>query len=90
MRHGADYPSCIHDRIHPCTEEEEEEEEATFARYKTSHMETDHEEQKAPKMTETNPSSAVDHSSDHQEELVEPEGPTQNHCSNQEETSMVP
>jgi hypothetical protein len=54
MRHGADYPSCIHDHIHPCTEEEEEE-EATFARYKTSHMETDHEEQKAPKMTEQIP-----------------------------------
>jgi hypothetical protein len=48
MRHGADYPSCIYDRIHSCTEEEEEEEEedeeeeATFARYKTSHMETDY------------------------------------------------
>jgi hypothetical protein len=49
MRHGADYPSCIYDRIHPCIEEEEE---TTFARYKTSHMEIDHEEQKAPKMTE--------------------------------------
>jgi hypothetical protein len=48
MRHGAGYPSCIHDRIHPCTEEEEE--EATFYRYRTSHIETDHEEQKAPKM----------------------------------------
>jgi hypothetical protein len=43
MRHGAYYPSCIYDHTHPCTEEEEEE-EATFARYKTSHMETDHEE----------------------------------------------
>jgi hypothetical protein len=42
MRHGVDYPSCIYDRIHPCTEEEEEED--TFARYRTSHMETDHEE----------------------------------------------
>ena len=50
MRHGVDYPSCIHDCIHPCTEEEEE--EATFARYRTSHMETNHEELKAPKMTE--------------------------------------
>jgi hypothetical protein len=50
MRHGADYPSCIYDRIHPCTEEEEE--VATFAKYKTSHLETDHEEQKAPKITE--------------------------------------
>jgi hypothetical protein len=32
MRHGSNYPSCIHDHIHPCTEEEEEEEEeeATF------------------------------------------------------------
>jgi hypothetical protein len=48
MRHGADYPSCIHDRIHPCTKEEEE---ATFARYKTSHMEIDNEDQKSPKMT---------------------------------------
>jgi hypothetical protein len=48
MRHGANYISCIHDHIHPCTEEEEE--EATFYRYKTSHMETDHEEYKAPKM----------------------------------------
>ena len=53
MIHGVDYPSCIHDRIHPCTEEEEE--EATFARYKTSHMKTDHEKQKAPKMTEQIP-----------------------------------
>jgi hypothetical protein len=88
MRHEDDYPSCIHDHIHPCTKEEEEE-EATFARYKTSHMETDHEEKKAPNMT-MNPSSAVDHSSDHREELVEPEGPTHNQCSNQEETSMVP
>jgi hypothetical protein len=51
MRHRAEYPSCIYDRIHPYTEEEEEEEEATFSRYKTSHMETDHEELKAPKMT---------------------------------------
>jgi hypothetical protein len=41
MRHGADYPSCIHDHIHTCTEEEEE--EATFARKRTYHMETDHE-----------------------------------------------
>jgi hypothetical protein len=49
MRHGADYPSCIHDRIHPCTEEEEE--EATFARNTTSHMKIEHEEQKAPKIT---------------------------------------
>ena len=57
MRHGADYPSCIYDRIHPCTkeEEEEEEEEATFARYTTSHMKIDHEEHKAPKMTEQIP-----------------------------------
>jgi hypothetical protein len=80
MRHGADYPSCIHDRIHPCTEEEEE--EATFARYRTSHTETDREEQKAPKDDRTNPSGAVDHFSDHREELIGPEGPTQNHCSN--------
>jgi hypothetical protein len=50
MRHGADYPSCIYDRIHPCTEEEEE--EVTFSKYRTSHMETDNEAQKAPKMTE--------------------------------------
>jgi hypothetical protein len=49
MRHGEDYPSCIYDRIRPCTEEEEK---ATFAKYRTSHMETNHEEQKAPKMTE--------------------------------------
>jgi hypothetical protein len=54
MKHGAYYPSCIHDHIHPCTEEEEEE-EATFARYRTFDMETDHEEQKAPKMTEQIP-----------------------------------
>jgi hypothetical protein len=52
MRHEAAYPSCTHDHIHPCTEEEEE---ATFARYKTSHMETDHEEHKAPKMTKQIP-----------------------------------
>jgi hypothetical protein len=49
MRHEADYPSCIHDRIHPCTEEEEEE-EATCARYTTYH-----EEQKAPKMSKQIP-----------------------------------
>jgi hypothetical protein len=55
MRHGANYPSCIHDHIHPCTEEEEEEEEATFSRYITSHIETDHEDQKALKMTEQIP-----------------------------------
>jgi hypothetical protein len=30
LRHGVDYLSCIHDCIHPCTEEEEE--EVTFAR----------------------------------------------------------
>jgi hypothetical protein len=48
MRHGADYPSCICDHIHPFTEEEEE---ATFAKYKIYHMETEHEELKAPKMT---------------------------------------
>jgi hypothetical protein len=41
MRHEADYPSCIHDRIHPCTEKEKE--EATFFRY-TSHMKIEHEE----------------------------------------------
>jgi hypothetical protein len=51
MRHGADYPNCIHDCIHPCTEEEE----ATFARYTTSHMKTKHEEQKAPKIIEQIP-----------------------------------
>jgi hypothetical protein len=38
----------------------------------------------------TNPSSVVDHSSNHHEELVEPEGPTQNQCSNQEETNIIP
>jgi hypothetical protein len=53
MRHGADYPSCIHDHIHPCTKEEDE--EATFVGYRTSHMEMDHEEQKAPKMREQIP-----------------------------------
>jgi hypothetical protein len=53
MIHGVDYPSCIYDYIHPCTKEEEE--EATFARYKTSHMETDHENQKVPNMTEQIP-----------------------------------
>jgi hypothetical protein len=52
MRNGANYTSCIHDRMHPFTEEEEE---ATFSRYKTSHMETDHEEKKAPKMLEQIP-----------------------------------
>jgi hypothetical protein len=62
----------------------------TFAGYKVSHMEIDCKEQKAPKMTIQDPSSSVDHSSDHQEELVEPEGPTQNRCSDQEETNMVP
>jgi hypothetical protein len=41
MRHGSDYPSCMHDCIHPCTEEEEE--EANFSRYITYHMEIDHE-----------------------------------------------
>jgi hypothetical protein len=50
MRHGVDYPSCIYDHIHPYIEEEEE--KITFSRYITSHMETDHEEMKAPKMTE--------------------------------------
>jgi hypothetical protein len=49
MKHEVDYPSCIHDRIYPCTEEEEE---VTFARYKTSHMKTEHKEQKAPKIRE--------------------------------------
>jgi hypothetical protein len=33
--------------MHPCTEDEEED---TFSRYITYHMETDHEEKKAPKM----------------------------------------
>jgi hypothetical protein len=51
-------------------------------------MEVDCKENKAPNMTD--PSSSVNHSYDHQEELVEPEGPTQNCCSNQEETIMVP
>jgi hypothetical protein len=37
-----------------------------------------------------NPCSAVGHSSDNQEELVEPEGSTQSQCSNQEETNIVP
>jgi hypothetical protein len=49
MRNGADYPSCIYDRIYPYTEEEEE---ATFAKNRTSNMETDHEELKALKMAE--------------------------------------
>jgi hypothetical protein len=61
----------------------------TFARYKVSHMEIDCKEHKGSKDDRSNPSSVVDHSSDHQEELVDPEGPTQNHYSNQEETSMV-
>jgi hypothetical protein len=56
MIHGADYPSCIHDHIHTCTEQEEkEEEEVIFARYTISHMKTKHEEQKAPKITEQIP-----------------------------------
>ena len=46
MRHGVDYPSCIHDRIHPCIEEE-----ATLSRYTTSHMKIEHEENQAPKIT---------------------------------------
>jgi hypothetical protein len=25
MRHEANYPSCVHDDIHPCTKEDEEE-----------------------------------------------------------------
>jgi hypothetical protein len=52
MRHGVYYPRCIHDCIHPCIEEEEEEEEkSTCVRYTTSHMKTDHEEQRDPKIT---------------------------------------
>jgi hypothetical protein len=43
----------MHDHIHPCIKEKEE--ETTFARYKTSHMETNHEEQRAPKMTKQIP-----------------------------------
>jgi hypothetical protein len=39
----------VYDHIHPYIEEEEE--KATFYRYRTSHMETDHEEPKDPKMT---------------------------------------
>ena len=50
MRHGADYPSCIHDRINPCTKEDEE--EAIFLRSRVSHMEIDCKEQKTPKMIE--------------------------------------
>jgi hypothetical protein len=38
-------------------------------------METDSEEQKAPKDDRTDSSSSIVHSSDHQEESVEPEGP---------------
>ena len=53
MRHGVDYPSCIHDHIHPCIEEEEEED--NFSIYRTSHMETDHEEKKDTKMTKQIP-----------------------------------
>jgi hypothetical protein len=44
----------------------------TFVGYRVSHMEIDCEEQKAPKDDRTDPSSSVDHSSDHQEESVEP------------------
>jgi dihydroxyacetone kinase-like predicted kinase len=47
-----------------------------FTRYKVSHMEIECEEQKAPKDDCTDPSILVDHSSYHQEESVEPEGPT--------------
>ena len=79
MRHGADYPSCIHHHIHTCTEEEEE---ATFARYTTSHMKTKHGEKKVPKIIEQIPLVQFDHSSNYHEELVEPEGPTHNQCSN--------
>jgi hypothetical protein len=43
----------IHDHIHPCTEKEEE--ETTFVRYTTSHMKIEHEEQKAPMITEQIP-----------------------------------
>jgi hypothetical protein len=52
-------------------------------------MEIDCKEKKAPKMTIQIPLVQVDHSSDHQEESVEPEGPTQKRCSDQEETNMV-
>jgi hypothetical protein len=44
--------------------------------YKVFHMEIDCEEEKDPKDDCKDPYSSVDHSSDHQEELVEPEGPT--------------
>jgi hypothetical protein len=49
MIHGVDYPNCVYDHIHPYTKEEEE---FIFARYRTSHMETNHADLKAPKMTE--------------------------------------
>jgi hypothetical protein len=55
MRHGTNYPSYIHDHIHPCIKKEEEEEEATLARYTTSHMKTEHEDKKAPNMIEQIP-----------------------------------
>jgi hypothetical protein len=35
MRHGGDYPSCIHDHMHPFTKEDEE--EATFERQSISY-----------------------------------------------------
>jgi hypothetical protein len=47
----------------------------TFMGYKVSHMGIDCEEQKALKDDHTDPSSSIVHSSDHQEESVEPEGP---------------
>jgi hypothetical protein len=71
------------DKLEPSSEK------GTFAGYRVSHMEIDCEEQKALKDDRTDPSSSVDHSSDHQEESVELEGPTQKHCNDQEETNMV-
>jgi hypothetical protein len=63
---------------HPCNKREENKvrtflQEGYLCKYKVFYMEID----------------SIDHSSVHQEESVEPEGPTHNRYSNQEETSMV-
>jgi hypothetical protein len=49
MRHGANYPSCIHDCIHPLPKKMKKK---LLLRCKVSHMEIDCKEKKAPKMIE--------------------------------------
>jgi hypothetical protein len=72
--------SCIHDSIHPCTEEkrtklEPYRKKGTFMGYRVSHMEIDCEEQKALRDDRTVPSSPFVHPSDYQEESVKLIGP---------------